>query len=118
MARDNALRFTFSTVNNSFSSVTLTAGGSVATAVTPAIAPPNGVVVSFPTITVTGLVANTPYYVVNSSGATFGLSSVLNGPALALSGTTQSGASMVTFNTNAVSTALGGRSGGPAHSEP
>lgn len=112
MARDNALRFTFSTVNNSFSSVTLTAGGSVATAVTPAIAPPNGVVVSFPTITVTGLVANTPYYVVNSSGATFGLSSVLNGPALALSGTTQSGASMVTFNTNAVSTALGGRSGG------
>lgn len=113
MARDNALRFTWSTVNNSFSSVTLNAS-LVHTATTPAVAPPNGTVVTFANIGTAaggGIATNTPFYVVNSSGASFGLSFTLNGTPILL--TTGSGAiAMATVNLSPVSTALGGRSAG------
>lgn len=113
MARDNALRFTWSTVNNAYSSVTLNIG-QVHTATTPAVAPVNGTVVTFASIGTAaggGIAANTPYYVVNSTGASFGIAPTLNGTPITL--TTASGAiAMATANLGAVSTALGGRSAG------
>lgn len=111
MARDNTMRFSFSSITQSWSSVTLTSGGSVVTAVTPATAPPNGTAVTFPTITVTGLSANTPYYVINSSGSSFGLAVVPGGSALPLTGTTQSAATMNVLNLVPVSNALSTRTG-------
>ena len=58
MARDNAARFTFSNVPNTWSSVTLNASA-VHTATTPAVAPPNGTVVTFASIGgATGPVSN------------------------------------------------------------
>jgi hypothetical protein len=114
MARDNALRFTWSTVNTSYSSVTLTASSAVLTAVTPAVAPPNGTVAILAGVggITGGIAASTPYYVVNSSGASFGLSTTLNGTALVPTGTTATGQAMTVQNVSPVSTALGGRSAG------
>ena len=114
MARDNAARFTFSTVPNAWSSVTLNASA-VHTATTPAIAPPNGTVVTFASLGTPavgpGLAINTTYYVVNSSGTSFGISQVLNGAPIVL--TTASGAiAMATVNLTSVVTTLGGRSAG------
>lgn len=116
MARDNALRFTFSTVPNAWTSVTLNASA-VHTATTPAIAPPNGTVVTFASIGgATGPVANpvainTTYYVVNSSGTSFGISPTLNGTAMVLTGGSTAIA-MATVNLTNVVTTLGGRSAG------
>ena len=114
MARDNAARFTFSTVPNAWSSVTLNASA-VHTATTPAVAPLNGTVVTFASLGTPavgpGLAINTTYYVVNSSGTSFGISQVLNGAPIVL--TTASGAiAMATVNLTSVVTTLGGRSAG------
>ena len=114
MARDNAARFTFSTVPNAWSSVTLNVGA-VHTATTPAVAPPNGTVVTFASLGTPavgpGLAINTTYYVVNSSGTSFGISQVLNGAPIVL--TTASGAiAMATVSLTSVVTTLGGRSAG------
>lgn len=115
MARDNAARFTWSTVPNAWSSVTLNASA-VHTATTPAVAPQNGTVVTFASIggatgpaTGTAIAINTTYYVVNSSGSSFGLATTLGGTALVLTGAS-SAIAMATVNLSPVSTTLGGRS--------
>lgn len=75
--------------------VTLTSGSSVQTATSPATAPSDGTPVSFSSIgTITGITTNTTYFIVNSSGSSFGLSSTFNGPAISLTGTTASGLTM------------------------
>jgi len=110
MARDNALRFTFSTVNVNYTNITLALNG-IHTAVAPAVAPPNGTVLIFSSVGgATGISTATPYYVVNSSGATFSLAYTLNGAPFALTLAGASAAAVVQ-NANPVSTALGGRSG-------
>lgn len=113
MARDNAARFTFSNVPNAWSSVTLNVG-TVHTATTPAIAPPNGTVVTFASIGTgvgPGLAINTTYYVVNSSGTSFGISQVNGGAPITIA--TASGAiAMATVNLTSVVTTMGGRSAG------
>lgn len=109
MARDNALKFTFSYVPNAWTSVTLGAG-TVHTAVTPAVAPPNGTVVTFAAVSpATGIATGTTYYVVNSSGVSFGLSQAPGGAAFTV-GTGASALAMATVNLSPVVTTLGGRS--------
>ena len=116
MARDNAARFTFSNVPNTWSSVTLNASA-VHTATTPAVAPPNGTVVTFASIGgATGPVSNpvainTTYYVVNSSGSSFGISQTQGGAAMVLTGASTAIA-MATVNLTSVVTTMGGRSAG------
>jgi len=111
MARDNALKFTFSTVYNAWSSVTLNIG-TAHTATTPAAAPVNGTVVTFAAIGTAaggGIAANKPYYVVNASGTSFGISESFNGTPITI--TTGSGAiAMATYALSQVLT-FGGRSG-------
>jgi hypothetical protein len=69
------------------------------TATSPATAPANGTPVTFTNIgTVTGISVNTTYYVVNSSGASFGLASAPNGTALTLGGSTSTGRTMTAGN--------------------
>lgn len=116
MARDNAARFTFSSVPNAWTSVTLNASA-VHTATTPAVAPPNGTVVTFASIGgATGPVSNpvainTTYYVVNSSGASFGISQTQGGAAMVLTGASTAIA-MATVSLTSVVTTMGGRSAG------
>lgn len=110
MARDNALRFTFSTVQNTYTNITLATTG-IHTAVAPAQAPPNGTVLVFSNVGgATGIATFVPYYVINSSGATFSLSYQLNGLAFSPTGAGASAQATVA-QVNTVSTALGGRSG-------
>lgn len=110
MARDNTLRFTFSNVTAVYN-VTLTSGGAVATANTPATAPANNTPVYFQSVgTTTGVVAQNVYYVVGASGATFGLAPTVGGTAVTFA-TASSTGNMYIGNLSNVSTSLGGRSG-------
>lgn len=75
--------------------VTLNASASH-TATSPATAPVNGTPVTFSSIgSVTGITTNTTYFIVNSSGSSFGLSSTFNGSAISLGGSSSSGLTMV-----------------------
>lgn len=110
MARDNTMRFTFSNVTAVYN-VTLTSGGAVATANTPATAPANNTPVYFTSVgTTTGVVAQNVYYVVGASGATFGLAPVVGGTAATFATANFTG-NMYIGNLSNVSTSLGGRSG-------
>lgn len=110
MARDNALRFTFSTVHFNYTNITLATNG-IHTAVAPALAPPNGTVLVFSNVGGAAVFTTfVSYYVVNSSGANFSLSLVPNGPIIT-TGTGGSSAVAAVQQINPVSTALGGRSG-------
>lgn len=65
------------------------------TATSPSTAPDNGTPVSFTSVgTITGIATNTTYYVVNKSGATFGLSATYDGTAITPGGTAASGLTM------------------------
>lgn len=111
MARDNALKFTWSTIPNAWSSVTLNVG-TVHTATTPAVAPPTGTVVTFVSIGGAaggGIAAATAFFVVNSTGVSFGLSTVPGGAPLTI-GTASSAIAMATVSLSPVATTLGGRS--------
>lgn len=119
MARDNTMRFTFSNVNATYS-VTLTNAGTTAgvTALSPATAPANNTPVYFTSIVgattagaITNPIINNVYYVVSSSGSTFGLAPTPGGTAATIAGTTAVGVTMFIGNLSNVSTSLGGRSG-------
>jgi hypothetical protein len=76
--------------------VNLTAGSATHTSTSPATAPANGTPVSFSSLgTITGISTNTTYFVVNSSGASFGLSATFGGSAISLTGTNATGLTMV-----------------------
>jgi hypothetical protein len=84
-------------VLNATATVTLTSGSAVQTATSPTTAPPNNTAVTFLSVgTITGITAGTTYYIVNSSGSSFGLASTLGGSAISLTGTTATGLTMNT----------------------
>lgn len=79
--------------------VTLTSGSAVQTATSPATAPSDGTPVTFSNLgTITGISVNTTYYVVNSSGSSFGLATAPGGTAISLTGTTSTGRTMLAGN--------------------
>ena len=71
--------------------VNLVSGSASHTATSPTTAPSNGTPVSFTSVgTITGIAPNTTYYIVNSSGSSFGLSGTFGGSAISLTGTSAS----------------------------
>ena len=119
MARDNTMRFTFSNVTAVYTVSAANSGTTAGfTATSPATAPANNTPVYFNSLAaasggpVTNPIIGNVYYVVSSSGATFGLAPVPGGTAITIASTgTATGLKMFIGNLSPVSNSLGTSTG-------